>query len=181
VAVHGGILRRRLPLGNAAGNAVIMPGMADTNAIKWLRARDVDFAVLAYEYTEFGAAAAAEAVGRPLEMVCKTLLLKATGNAYWLAIVPGDQELALKRVAGVIGAKTVDLPPRDEAEKVTGYQVGGISPFAQRRPLPVLIEESLLVLDRLVVNGGRRGVLVELATADLVALLDAQAADICRG
>jgi Cys-tRNA(Pro)/Cys-tRNA(Cys) deacylase len=73
------------------------------------------------------------------------------------------------------------MAPPAEAEKVTGYKVGGISPFAQRRKLPVVIEETLLCLDRIVVNGGRRGVLVEMATEDVVRLLDATPADVCRG
>jgi Cys-tRNA(Pro)/Cys-tRNA(Cys) deacylase len=71
------------------------------------------------------------------------------------------------------------MAPPAEAEKVTGYQVGGIAPFAQRRKLPTWIEESLLLLDRIIVNGGRRGVLVELATADAVRLLGARPADLC--
>lgn len=154
--------------------------MSDTNAVKWLRTQDIDFKVIEYQFTQIGADHAAEAVDRPLEMVCKTLIVKATGNAYWLAIVPGDQRFDPRRMATAIEADKADIAPSSEAEKVTGYKVGGISPFAQRRKLPVIIEESLLVLDTIIVNGGRRGVLVELATADLVRLLEAQPADICR-
>lgn len=155
--------------------------MSDTNAIKWLRTQGVAFDVLEYTFTEVGADHAAAAVARPLEMVCKTLVIKAAGNHYLLAIVPGDQRFDPRRMATAIRARSVDTAPPAEAEKVTGYKVGGISPFAQRRPLPVVIEESLLVLDRIIVNGGRRGVLIELNTAELVRLVDAQPADICRG
>jgi len=154
--------------------------MSDTNAVKWLRTQGIDFRVLAYAFTEVGADHAAAAVGRPLEMVCKTLVAKATGNAYWLAIIPGDQRFDVRRMAAAIGAQHVDMAPPAEAEKVTGYKVGGISPFAQRRRLPVVIEESLLALETIIVNGGCRGVLVELDTEDLVRLLDAQPADLCR-
>ncbi len=154
--------------------------MSDTNAVKWLRTQGVAFDVLAYEFTKIGAEAAAAAVGRPLEMVCKTLIVKASGNAFWVAIVPGDQRFDPKRTAAAIGAARVDLAEQAEAEKVSGYKVGGISPFAMRRKLPVLIEESLLVLDRVIVNGGRRGVLVEMNTEDLVRILDARPADICH-
>ena len=153
--------------------------MPDTNAIKWLRAQDVAFEVLEYTFTEVGADHAAEAVGRPLETVCKTLIVKAAGKSFWVAIVPGDQRFNTRKMAAATGTKHVDLAETAEAEKITGYQVGGISPFAMRRRLPAFIEESLLVLDRIVVNGGRRGVLVELATEDLVRLLDATPADIC--
>jgi Cys-tRNA(Pro) deacylase len=154
--------------------------MSDTNAIKWLRTQDVDFEILTYEFTEIGADHAAEGVGRPLEMVCKTLIVEASGQSYWIAIIPGDQRFDPRLMADAICAQEVDLASQAHAEKVTGYHVGGISPFATRRRLPVVVEESLLALDRISVNGGRRGVLVEMATGDLVRLLEATPANICR-
>ncbi len=154
--------------------------MSDTNAIKWLHTQDVDFEVMTYEFTEIGADHAAEAVGRPLETVCKTLIVEASGQSYWVAVIPGDQRFDLRLMATAIDAEHADLANQIHAEKVTGYHVGGISPFATRRKLPVIIEESLLALDRISVNGGRRGVLVEMSTEDLVRLLDARPANICR-
>ena len=154
--------------------------MSETNAVKWLRTQGARFDVLEYEFTEIGADHAASAVGRPLEMVCKTLIVKATGNAFWIAIVPGDQRFDPRRMAVAIDAKHADLANQTEAERVTGYRVGGISPFAMRRKLPVVIEESLLALDSILVNGGRRGVLIEMGTEDLVQLLNARPADICH-
>lgn len=154
--------------------------MSDTNAIKWLRAQGVDFEPLPYEFTEIGADHAAEAVGRPLEAVCKTLIVEASGRVFWVAIIPGDQRFDARMMAAAIEAQYVDLAEQADAERITGYHVGGISPFAMRRHLPVVIEESLLALERIVVNGGRRGMLVELATEDLVQLLDATPASICR-
>lgn len=152
--------------------------MSDTNAIKWLRTQGVSFEVLEYSFSE-GGGRAAEAVGRPLEMVCKTLVVEADDRSHFLAIVPGDQRFDTRRMAAAIGRKRAVLAEQAEAERITGYQVGGISPFAQRRKLPVVLEESLLALDRIIVNGGRRGVLVEIATADLVRLLEAESASIC--
>lgn len=153
--------------------------MADTNAIKWLRARGAAFEVLEYRFTEIGADRAAEAVGRPLEMVCKTLVVKAEGRGYYVAIVPGDQRFDTRKLAAAVGARSAELADTADAEKISGYRVGGISPLAMRRPLPVLIEESLLVLERIVVNGGRRGILIEMGTEELVALLGAEPADLC--
>jgi Cys-tRNA(Pro)/Cys-tRNA(Cys) deacylase len=153
--------------------------MADTNAIKWLRGQGVAFEVLEYEFTEIGADHAAEAVGRPLESCCKTLVVEAAGRQFWVAIVPGDQRFDTRKMAAAIGATQADLADPDEAEKITGYHVGGISPFAMRRHLPTIIEESLLALDTILVNGGRRGTLVEIQTADLLRLLEATPADIC--
>ncbi len=159
-------------------------GMSDTNAVKWLRTQGVAFRVLEYEFTEVGADHAAEAVGRPLEMVCKTLVVRAatgqTGVNYTIAIVPGDVRFDTRKMAAAIGTPHAELADAAEAERITGYKVGGISPFALRRRLPVFIEESLLALETVIVNGGRRGVLVELATAELVRLLEATAADLCQ-
>jgi len=154
--------------------------MSDTNAVKWLRAQGAAFEMLPYEFTAIGADHAAEAVRRPLEAVCKTLVVEAAGKSYWVAIVPGDQRFDAKLMAAAVGAEWVDLAEPADAERITGYHVGGISPFAMRRKLPVVIEESLLALDRIIVNGGRRGLLVELATEDLVTLLDAQPAGLCH-
>ena len=154
--------------------------MSDTNAVKWLHAQSVAFDVLEYEFSQVGSEHAAAAVGRPLEMVCKTLIVKTTGNAYWIAIVPGDQRFDLRRMAAAVGVPHAEMAPPAEAEKVTGYKVGGISPFAMRRKLPVVIEELLLLLDRIIVNGGRRGVLVEMETRALVELLEARAVELCR-
>jgi Cys-tRNA(Pro)/Cys-tRNA(Cys) deacylase len=153
--------------------------MSDTNAVKWLRAQGVEFRVLEYEFSEVGSDHAAEELGLPLEMICKTLVVRTAEGTYWLAIVPGDQRFDTRSMAAAIGVRQADIAPPAEAERVTGYKVGGISPFAQRRKLPVLIEESLLALETLVVSGGRRGVLVEIASRQLVNLLGARPADLC--
>ena len=150
-----------------------------TNAAKWLRTQGVDFRVLEYAFTEVGADKAAAAVGYPLEACCKTLIVEASGRKHWIAIIPGDQRFDPRKMARAIGAAHADLAETATAEKITGYQVGGISPFALRRPLPAVVEESLLALERIIVNGGRRGVLLELTTADVVRLLAAQPNDIC--
>jgi len=153
--------------------------MSETNAIKWLRSQGAAFEVLEYEFSEVGADRAAEAVGRPLETCCKTLIVDVSGRQFWVAIVPGDQRFDTRKMAAAVGARQADLAEHAEAEKITGYRVGGISPFAMRRRLPVLVEESLLALEKISVNGGRRGTLVELSTQDLVRLLDARPADLC--
>jgi Cys-tRNA(Pro)/Cys-tRNA(Cys) deacylase len=101
------------------------------------------------------------------------------GASHYIAIVPGDQRFDTRRMAAALGVGQAELADTADAEKVTGYKVGGISPFAQRRKLPTLIEESLLALERIIVNGGRRGVLVEMRTDDVVRLLAATPADLC--
>ena len=106
-------------------DGTILGGMADTNAIKWLRTQNVAFDVLEYTFTEIGADHAAEAVGRPLEAVCKTLIVKTAGRAFWVAIVPGDQRFDTRKLAAAVEVKEADLAETEEAEKVSGYQVGG--------------------------------------------------------
>ncbi len=156
-----------------------IPFMADTNAIKWLRSQGVAIVVLEYDYERIGAEAAAAAVDRPLETVCKTLIVRGQDKSTWTAVVPGDQRFDTRKMAGVMGCKNADLADTKEAERISGYKVGGVSPFCMKRTLPTVVEETLLVLDRIVVNAGRRGVLVELATEDVVRLSDARVADVC--
>ena len=105
--------------------------------------------------------------------------MKAAGPSFYVAIVPGDQRFDTRKMAAAVGVKSADLADHAEAEKITGYHIGGISPFALRRKLPVLIEESLLALDTILVNGGQRGVLLEMETQTVIRLLDAQPADLC--
>ncbi len=154
--------------------------MSETNAVKWLRAQNIHFELLEYNFTKVGAESAAQAVGKSLEETCKTLIVEATGKKYWAAIIPGDQRFDTKKMATAISAAKADLADNTQAEKISGYQVGGISPFAMRRKLPTIIEESLLALDTIVINGGKRGTLLEIKTEDVVELLQAQQADICK-
>jgi hypothetical protein len=101
--------------------------MSDTNAVKWLRAQGVDFELLEYEFSEIGAEHAAAAVGRPLEMVCKTLIVKATGNVFWIAIIPGDQP-------STPNTPTSPRGPRPRRSRVTASAASRPSPCAGSCP-----------------------------------------------
>ncbi len=169
----------RGPNGDEAGDPRRIRAMSDTNAIKWLRTQGVGFEVHEYDYERIGAEAAATAIDRPLEMVCKTLIVRSPDRNVFAAIVPGDQRFDTRKMAAAIGAKGADLIEAAEAERISGYKLGGVSPFCMRRAVPTLIEETLTLVDRIVVNAGRRGLLVELATEDAIRLLDARTADIC--
>ncbi|MFQ5805148.1 MAG: aminoacyl-tRNA deacylase [Phycisphaerae bacterium] len=91
--------------------------MSDTNAVKWLRTQGVKFDVLEHEFTELGADHAAAAVGRPLEMICKTLIVKATGNAFWIAIMPGDRRFDPRRRLTPSASGTPTSPTRPKRKK----------------------------------------------------------------
>ena len=115
---------------------------------------------------------AAEALGVSPARLLKTLMAKA-GGAIVCVLVPSDQEVSLKRLAAAAGAKDAAMLPAQEAERVTGYHVGGISPFGQKKRVPVAIEETALGHASVFLNGGQRGLQVELAPQDAVKALGA--------
>jgi Cys-tRNA(Pro)/Cys-tRNA(Cys) deacylase len=121
---------------------------------------------------------AAEALGVEPVRLLKTLMARA-GDEVVCVLAPSDREVNLKKLASAAGAKSAAMLGAAEAERISGYHVGGISPLGQKKRVRVFIDESALSFDRLVLNGGRRGLQVELASDDLVQALDAQAVDVC--
>ncbi|RUL93597.1 Cys-tRNA(Pro) deacylase [Verrucosispora sp. FIM060022] len=117
----------------------------------------------------------AAAIGVPPGRVFKTLIAEVDG-ALTVAIVPVTGELDLKALAAAVGGKRATLAERGAAERATGYVRGGISPLGQRKRLPTVLDDSALEHDTVYVSAGRRGLQVELAPADLVALTDARTA-----
>jgi Cys-tRNA(Pro)/Cys-tRNA(Cys) deacylase len=120
---------------------------------------------------------AAEALGIEPARLLKTLMARAGEVVCVLA--PSDREVNLKKLAHAAGAKSAAMLGSAEAERMTGYHVGGISPFGQKKRARVFIEQSALAFPRIVVNGGRRGLQVELAPGELMRVLSATAAEIC--
>ena len=121
---------------------------------------------------------AAEALGIEPARLLKTLMVRA-GDAVVCVLAPSDREVNLKKLAAAAGAKSAAMLGAAEAERITGYHVGGISPFGQKKRARVFIEQSALAFAHIVVNGGRRGLQAELAPADLLRVLNATAAEIC--
>jgi Cys-tRNA(Pro)/Cys-tRNA(Cys) deacylase len=126
---------------------------------------------------------AAEALGIEPARLLKTLMAKAlatkSGDRTICVLAPSDREVNLKKLAAAAGAKSAAMLGADEAERITGYHVGGISPFGQKKRVPVFVEMSALSFARIVCNGGRRGLQVELSPDDLVRVLSAAAAELC--
>jgi Cys-tRNA(Pro)/Cys-tRNA(Cys) deacylase len=120
---------------------------------------------------------AAEALGIEPARLLKTLMARAGDIVCVLA--PSDREVNLKKLAYAAHAKSAALLGAADAERITGYHIGGISPFGQKKRVAVFIEQSALSFERIVVNGGRRGLQVELAPADLIRVLEATATEIC--
>jgi Cys-tRNA(Pro)/Cys-tRNA(Cys) deacylase len=121
---------------------------------------------------------AAEALGIEPQRLLKTLMARA-GDKVVCVLVPSDREVNLKKLAAAAKAKSAAMLGAQEAERITGYHVGGISPFGQKKRVPVFIDKSALAFDCLVLNGGRRGLQVELKPDDLMRALGATAAEIC--
>jgi Cys-tRNA(Pro)/Cys-tRNA(Cys) deacylase len=150
----------------------------------------IEHRVHSYEH-DAGAASygleAAEAMGLDPGRVFKTLLASvdpSTGAAgsgrLVVAIVPVSGQLDLKALAGAVGAKKAMMADPAVAERATGYVVGGISPLGQKRPLPTVVDETVLEHDTVFVSGGRRGMEIELSPTDLVAATGASVAAIGR-
>lgn len=122
---------------------------------------------------------AAEVLGVDPARVFKTLLVEADGSLA-VGIVPVDTLLDLKAVAAALGAKKAVMAEPADAERVTGYVVGGISPVGQRRRLPTVLDESALAHATILVSGGRRGLDLELRPRDLLSLVDGTTAPVAR-
>ena len=115
----------------------------------------------------------------PPERVFKTLVVRSAGDLA-VAVLPVDRQLDLKAAAAALGLKKLDLAPPAEAERATGYVVGGISPLGARRRLPVVLDAGSQRFETVLVSAGRRGLDVELAPADLARLTGAVLADVSR-
>ena len=156
--------------------------MSATPALRALERAGVDFETLAYDYDPDAPSTglqAAAALGIDPERLLKTLVVDA-GGRFACAVLDAAHELDLKALAAAAGARRVALASPADARRATGYVVGGVSPFGQTRRLPAFVDARATAFDRVVVNAGRRGLLVRLAPDALVALANATVAPIRR-
>jgi Cys-tRNA(Pro)/Cys-tRNA(Cys) deacylase len=154
-----------------------MASMAATRGTTTLDRLGVAYERHPYEHVEKGAAFAASALGIEPGRLAKTLVVAVDGDPVFV-LVPGDRELGLKALARLaVGRSAALVDPRD-AERLTGYRIGGISPFGARRALPVYAERTYLEHDRVALNGGARGLIIELARDDLVRVLEPTVGDL---
>lgn len=146
-----------------------------------LRKAGIEHRLLRYDYRPAGGAerAAAE-LGVEPERMYKSLVAQA-GDELVFALVPTDAVLSLKKLAAAAGAKHAAMAQPRDAERVTGYQVGGISPLGSRKALRVFLDEGSQAFERVCLNAGNRGHIVELATADLIRVTRAAVCDLSAG
>jgi Cys-tRNA(Pro) deacylase len=149
--------------------------VSETPATAFLKANGVAFTEHPYEYLEHGGAQhSAQVLGFDPFTVVKTLIMEDERARPLVVLMHGNRKVSTKNLARQIGAKSVEPCRPEVANRHSGYLVGGTSPFGTRKQMPVYIEESILALPRIVLNGGRRGYLVGITPDVCVRLLGAQ-------
>ncbi|MCW5720198.1 MAG: Cys-tRNA(Pro) deacylase [Devosia sp.] len=153
-----------------------------TPATAALTKAGIPFALAQYDYdpnAERVGLQAAEAMGVSPAEVFKTLMAELDGKPV-CAIVPSDEEVNMKKLAAALGGKSAQMMRPADAERLTGYKVGGISPLGQRKPVPTALDELATLYDEIFLNGGQRGLQIRIKPADLVKALDCVTADLVR-
>jgi len=150
-----------------------------TNAVRVLREHGVAFTHHPYDYEDRGGtSASARELGVSEHAVIKTLVMEDDAKQPLVVLMHGDREVSTKALARILGVKTVAICAPAVADRHSGYQVGGTSPFGTRRAMPTYMERGIAALPYVYVNGGRRGYLVGMAPADLMRVLKPMLADL---
>jgi Cys-tRNA(Pro) deacylase len=153
---------------------VSKPEYPITPAVRFLRDHHVPFEPYQYRYEEHGGTrVGAAALNRPEHTLVKTIVMQTENRDALLVLMHGDREVSTRQLARAIGAKSVEPCDERTATKHTGYIFGGTSPFGTRMKMPVYVEKSILDLPRILINGGKRGFLVEIDPKVLTEILPA--------
>lgn len=148
------------------------PSHTETPATQFLRAGGVAFTEHYYDYVEKGGTAVSSAaLGVSEHAVVKTLVMEDEDAKPLIVLMHGDRKVSTKNLARQAGRKRIEPCKPEVAQRHTGYQVGGTSPFGTRKKMPVYLERSVLELPQIWINGGRRGFLLAIAPAELVRTL----------
>jgi Cys-tRNA(Pro) deacylase len=146
--------------------------VADTPATVFLKAHGVVYTEHEYGYVEHGGTeVSSHALGVPEHAVVKTLVMQDENAKPLIILMHGDRKVSTKNLARQAGVKRIEPCRPDAAQRHSGYQVGGTSPFGTKKKLPVYLERSILELEKIYINGGRRGLLVGIAPGEIVRLL----------
>jgi len=152
-----------------------------TPATQMLDANGVQYTEHEYTYVEHGGTAvSSESLGVPEREVVKTLVMQDEDARPLIVLMHGDRQVATKELARQADRKRIEPCKPDVAQRHTGYQVGGTSPFGMRKPLPIFMERSIRELAQIYINGGRRGFLVRISSADLERVLKPTPVDAAR-
>lgn len=156
------------------------PKFPVTAAIRALRAGSAVYAPQLYDYVRGGTRASSATLGVAEHQVIKTLILTREDRSPLCVLMHGDREVATGVLAKAIGAKKISAADPKVAEKHSGYRVGGTSPFGLRTKMPIYVEESVLMLPELYVNGGKRGFLVRMSGKELQRICDPKVVQIAQ-
>jgi Cys-tRNA(Pro) deacylase len=149
------------------------PSHSETPATQFLRKNGIAYTEHFYKYIEKGGtAASSDALGVPEHSVVKTLMMEDESRAPLVVLMHGDRKVSTKNLARQSGKKRIEPCQPEVAQRHSGYQVGGTSPFGTRKKMPVYLERSILDLERIWINGGRRGYLVCIAPQEIVRTLE---------
>jgi len=152
--------------------------VSETPATQFLRRHGIAYTEHVYDYVEHGGTSeSSRQLGVPEHEVVKTLVMQDERAQPLIVLMHGDKTVSTKNLARQIGAKSVEPCKPEVAQRHSGYQVGGTSPFGTRKAMPVYVQASVLELPRVCINGGRRGYLVGIAPSALTELLGAKPVD----
>lgn len=151
-----------------------------TPATKQLDTMEVEYTKHLYDYKKSGAVAAAELMGLPEHAMIKTLIMETNEKKPFIVLMHGEKETSLKDLARQLGVKNVSTVSVKDAQRYSAYMVGGISPFGTRRKLDIYVEETILDLDYLYINGGRRGFILGMTPEVLKTVLKPSPVKVAR-
>ena len=158
------------------------PQIQKTNAARLLDSLGIPYELRAYtvDPEDLTAISVAKKINMPLEQVFKTLLTRTSDNTHLFAVIPGDTELDLKKLASTAGVRKAELAALKDVEPLTGYIRGGVTVLAAKKPFPAFADETVELFDRISVSAGQRGLQLILSPADYLRAAKAQVADLTK-
>lgn len=150
-----------------------------TPAVRVLRDKKIDFEPFVFDYVDKGGTKhSADVLGVDEHAVVKTLIFETNEKKPLIVLMHGDRQVSTKNLARFLGVKTIEPATPEKANKLTGYLVGGTSPFGVRTKMPVYVEATIFGIDKIYINGGKRGFLVAIAAADIKKAFDVVEVDV---
>ncbi|MBN1135920.1 MAG: hypothetical protein JXM73_05010 [Anaerolineae bacterium] len=150
-----------------------------THAIRTLDKLGIPYQVVMHPHKARNVEEAAAERGVPIRQIVKTLLVRRPDRRHIIALVRGDQQLSLKKLARLVGVKAVEMAPPEDVPRITGYQIGAVSPLGLRRgELPIYVDQHIAAEQQVSISAGRHDAGIDLGTADLIRAVHGQVADI---
>lgn len=147
---------------------------------RFLTAQGIPFESLEYDFRQKGSEYAADALGVPLDPMLKSLVVRLSDDRFVFVLMSASRDISLKELARFVGVKEAKMASERDAQRLTGYLVGGMSPFGARIQLPVYVDRGILEYGEIYINGGRRGLILKLRTSDLINTLNPTVIDVGR-